>query len=91
MGVELLALAAQPVTVRGRHREVPGLLLPALPAMRRPVTLIVARGDHPAADEVFEIVEPGNLARWVRTLRLVERTGSFEQHVVVDVIRQESE
>lgn len=91
MGVELLAPEARPVAVRGRREAVPGLILPALPAMRRPATLIVARHVVPAAaGEDLEIVETqsGRLTRCVRLLRLVERTGSFEQHVVADVVRE---
>ncbi len=91
MGVELLAPELRPVAVRGdssgRSRQyTPGLLLPAMPSVHRPASLLVTRGAY-AANANLELLEYATAApRRVRPLRLLERSGSFEQYVVADVV-----
>lgn len=91
MGVELLAPQLRPVAVRrlgavGRRRQyAPALLLPALPAARRPASLLVARNTCPENEDLELLEDTAAAPRRVRALRLLERSGSFEQHVVTDV------
>jgi hypothetical protein len=77
MGVERLAPAMTPAAVKpvssgraavGRYTQA--LLLPAIPALRRPPTLLVT-GQEPA--------------RIVRPSKLLERTASFDQIAFVEV------
>lgn len=90
LGVELLGTSASPVAVRrldGGRPETPyrlALELPADPSRRRPATLIVARGLF-AGQRALELYEADGTVRRVRPLRLLERTGAFEQLVCADL------
>lgn len=91
LGVELLAPQAVPVAVlpsSSREGAAPAqftqaLLLPALPALRRPQTLVIPRGIQ-ARGEPFLLAGPDGRRR-LKTLEVLERTGSFEQVVFADV------
>lgn len=88
VGIEVLAAAVTPVAVRSMSgsKAFPGLLLPAAEVMQRPATLIIPRGACHVGEEL-ELIEDGAEIRRVRLLRLVERTGAFEQVVYADVKR----
>jgi cyclic-di-GMP-binding protein len=92
-GLELLAAAITPIAARvaptsaGKIRDwFPALWLPAVEVTRRPPTLLLGRGACRVGDEL-ELVEGEGAPRRVRVLRLLERTGSFEQIVYADVVR----
>lgn len=93
LGVEFLCLSATPVAVRRLHTDgrgdTPyraGLRLEADPRLRRPATLLVARGLL-AERRDLELVDSDGAVRRVRPMRLLERTGAFEQFVYADVAR----
>lgn len=88
-GVEILSSAVVPVAVRAARQEhpIPALRLPAADALRRPATLVLPRGTCKVGDEL-ELLEEETGARRVRVLRLLERTGAFEQVVFADLLRQ---
>lgn len=91
MGVERLAPTMTPAAVKpvssgraavGRYTQA--LLLPAIPALRRPPTLLVARGVYePNCD--LHLVMSQEPARTVRPSKLLERTASFDQVAFVEV------
>ncbi len=91
MGVERLAPTMTPAAVKpvssgraavGRYTQA--LLLPAIPALRRPPTLLVARGVYePNCD--LHLVTGQEPARTVRPSKLLERTASFDQVAFVEV------
>lgn len=88
-GIEVLAAAVTPVAIRvsgepaGDPRAIPALRLPAVDVLRRPPTLLLPRGICPVGQEL-ELIEEAAEPRRVRVLRLLERTGSFEQVVYGD-------
>ncbi len=88
VGVEFLAATAIAVAVRlpGGANAFPGLRLPAAEVVQRPATLLLARGACQVGDEL-EVIDEEAGARRVRVLRLLERTGAFEQVVYADVAR----
>ncbi len=88
VGVEMLAATAMPVAVRlpGGSNAFPGLRLPAAEVMQRPATLLLTRGACQVGDEL-EVIDEEVGVRRVRVLRLLERTGAFEQVVYADVVR----
>lgn len=88
VGVELLAAGVTPIAARSISgaNVYPGLLLSAAEVMHRPATLIVPRGACHVGEEL-ELIEEGAETRRVRILRLVERTGAFEQVVYADTMR----
>jgi hypothetical protein len=83
MGVERLAPKVTPVAVRstsvarptGRYTQA--LLLPAMPVLQRPATLLIPRGLYDASHEL-ELVVGTEAPRAVRILKLLERTASFD-------------
>lgn len=85
VGVEVLAAGVMPVAVRraDQPNAWPALQLPAAEVMQRPATLLLSRGMCQIGDEL-ELVEEENGVRRVRVLRLLERTGAFEQVVYAD-------
>lgn len=93
LGLEFLGPVATPVAVRRLGAdgvaETPfhvALQLPADPALRRPPTLVVVRGLFVEKRDL-ELLEADGIARRVRPLRLLERTGAFEQFVYAEVAR----
>ncbi|MBI3899613.1 MAG: hypothetical protein HY308_15150 [Gammaproteobacteria bacterium] len=90
VGVEVLASVATPLAVRIAGRTsgnwFPGLRLPVVEVARRPSTLLLARGACRVGDEL-ELIEQDGEPRRVSVLRLLERTGSFEQIVYADIVR----
>lgn len=93
LGVEILSASAIPVAVRRLFAdgsvETPyrvGLQLPAEPRLRRPQTLLVTRGLFLEKRDL-QVAEPDGAVRRIRPLRLLERTGAFEQFVYADVAR----
>lgn len=86
-GVEVLAAAVVPIAARvpGKSSAAPGLRLPAAEVMQRPATLIIPRGVCQVGDGL-ELIEEDAEIRHVRVLRLVERTGAFEQVVYAETL-----
>lgn len=86
MGVERLAPSVTPVAVKPASHNKPGtgrrytqaLLLPAMPVLQRPATLIVARGVYEPGRSLHLAVD-GEEPRIVRPVKLLERTASFDQ------------
>ncbi len=88
MGVErlapkLTAVAVCPLDSTATKRYVQGLLLPAMPVLQRPTTLLVPRGIYEPTRDLELTMEDGS-CRVVRALRLLERTASFDQVVFAD-------
>jgi hypothetical protein len=91
MGIEMLAPDVKPVAVRSAESpeiHVPGyaqaMMLPAVEAAHRPASLLVARGLYQPQRDLL-LLEDGAPARRIRPLKLLERTGSFEQVVIAEV------
>ncbi len=89
MGVERLAPKVTPVAVRpaeGRgpgRRYAQGLLLPAMPVLQRPATLLAPRGSYESGRDLEFVMDDGT-RRVVRVLKLLERTASFDQIVFAE-------
>lgn len=88
MGVERLAPKVTPVAVcpadsLATRRYAQGLLLPAMPVLQRPTTLLVPRGIYEPTRDLELTMDDGS-RRLVRVLRLLERTASFDQIVFAD-------
>lgn len=93
MGVEMLSPHAEAVAIRAvaadpraqrEGRFMQALLLPAIGALRKPATLLVPRGTFQSGQDLYVMSEQHELRR-VRPLTLVERTGSFEHVVFVEM------
>jgi len=91
MGVEMLApssvpVAIKPVAVRKDEssRYTQALRLPAMEAIHRPETLLISSGLYQPEHD-YSILEEEAPPRMIRSLKLVQRNGSFEQIVFVDV------
>lgn len=91
MGMEMLAPKVAPVAVRpaegaGAARYVQALMLPAIPALHQPVTLLMTRDTCQPGQDLY-LKDSDEPPRRVRVLKLVERTGAFDQVVFADVRR----
>ena len=90
MGVERLAPKVTPVAVRSAGaarltaRYTQALLLPAMPVLQRPATLLIPRGLYDASHDL-ELVVGTEAPRTVRILKLLERTASFDLVVFAEV------
>lgn len=92
MGVERLAPIVTPVAVKPAVNNMPGtgrrytqaLLLPAMPVLQRPATLILTRGVYEPGRSLHLVVD-GEKPKIVRPLKLLERTASFDQIVFTEV------
>jgi hypothetical protein len=91
MGVERLAPKVTPAAVRplvegsgAAPRYAQALMLPAMPVLQRPATLLIPRGMFEPGRDLELAGEAGN-RRVVRGLKLVERTASFDQVVFAEV------
>jgi hypothetical protein len=90
MGVERLAPKVTPVAVRSADAATPtarymqALLLPAMPVLQRPATLLIPRGLYDAGRDL-ELAVGGEAPRAVRVLKLLERTASFDLIVFAEV------
>lgn len=80
VGAQMLAPHAEAVWVRTSQQgeAQPALLLPELPALRQPATLVMACGSYQAAATLEIEHDDGKHDRVLQT-RLVERTQSFER------------
>ncbi len=94
MGIELLAPDVKPVAVKpavgkgaAGDRYTQGLLLPAVAASRRPATLLVMCGTC-RLGYGLHVMEDDAPPRLVRSLEVLERSGSFEQVVFADVLNE---
>ncbi len=92
-GVELLASGYEPVALRALDGSSPfkqALLLPELktPDSHRPQSLVFPRGAFREQTDLQMVVNYDNRMRKVRPLKLVERSGSFEQIFFADVMEQ---
>jgi cyclic-di-GMP-binding protein len=87
MGVEMLAPAAEALAMRPQGMTAapyePVLLLPPVPALRRPAMLLATRGTL-RAGEAFELTDGQSAPRTVHILSIAERSGSFVQAVFAD-------
>ena len=88
MGVEMIAPVAQPVAVKttadtfdARYRQA--LLLPALPILRKPASLLVPGGTFQSGQTLY--LRAGDTLRVVKPTQLVERSNAFEQILFVEV------
>ncbi len=92
MGVERLAPNVTPVAVKPAANNMPGtgrrytqaLLLPAMPVLQRPATLILTRGVYEPGRSLHLVVDDEK-PKIVRPLKLLERTASFDQIVFTEV------
>jgi hypothetical protein len=90
MGVERLAPKVTPVAVRSASASAPAarytqaLLLPAMPVLQRPATLLISRGLYEVSRDL-QLIVGNDLARPVRVLKLLERTASFDLIVFAEV------
>lgn len=91
MGVERLAPKVTPVAVRfaasasgSATRYSQALLLPAMPVLQRPATLLIARGLYEAGRNL-QLVVGSEPPRVLRVLKLLERTASFDLIVFAEV------
>ncbi len=94
MGVEMLAPEAIPAAVRlvgdgiSDAHYVQALRLAATPVLHQPATLLLERGMASPGRDLYLLDDTDPEApRRVRIMKLIERTGSFEQSVFVDVRR----
>jgi hypothetical protein len=91
MGIEMLAGGVSTALLRrldgtnDLKNIYPALLLPAAEITKHPPTLILARGACQVGD-VVELMDEDSEPRQVRILRLLERTGSFEQVVYGEIV-----
>ena len=92
MGIERLAPNVNPVAVKPAANHMPGtgrrytqaLLLPAMPILQRPATLILTRGVYEPGRSLHLVVGDEK-PKIVRPLKLLERTASFDQIVFTEV------
>ena len=94
MGVEMLAPSVKPVAIRTisegaaiHDRCVPALILPAVPALHQPATLLVAPSLCQAGRDIY-LINSDEKPQRVRVMRVLERSGAFEQILFVGVARQ---
>jgi len=91
MGVEMLAGGVSAALLRrldgtnDPKNILPALLLPATEITKHPPTLVLTRGACQMGD-VVELMDEDSEPRQVRILRLLERTGSFEQVVYGEIV-----
>jgi hypothetical protein len=76
------ALALRPQGVAKAAYE-PALLIPPVPALRRPAMLLATPGSL-RAGENFELNDGASMSRVVRILNVAEQSGSFVQAVFAD-------
>lgn len=88
MGVEMIAPAAQPVAVKttadtpdARYRQA--LLLPALPTLRKPASLLVPGGTFQSGQTLY--LRAGDSLRVVKPTQLLERSNAFEHIGFIEV------
>ncbi len=93
VGVEMLAPSIKPVAVRSipegsntPARAVQALVLPAVAALHQPATLLVAPGFCQAGNDIY-LLTGDEKPRRVRVMRVLERSGAFEQILFVDSAR----
>ena len=93
MGVEMLAPSVKPVAIRTisegavPERCAPALMLPAVPALHQPATLLVTPSLCQAGRDVY-LINSDEKPQRVRVMRVLERSGAFEQILFVGVARQ---
>jgi len=91
MGIEMLAGGVSAALLRrldgtnDLKNIYPALRLPATEITKHPPTLVLTRGACQVGD-VVELVDEDSEPRQVRILRLLERTGSFEQVVYGEIV-----
>jgi cyclic-di-GMP-binding protein len=91
MGIEMLAGGVSSGLVRRLDSSdqtshfLPALLLPANEITKHPPTLLLTRGTCQVGG-VVELIDEEAEPRQVRILRLLERTGSFEQVVYGEIV-----
>ncbi len=91
MGVELIASGAKPVAVApvrsvGERDYQPALLLPAIEALRRPMTLLLPRSVFSPGCNL-QLADEASV-RTVRLLRCLEHTNVYELFVFADLLTE---
>ncbi len=88
MGVERIAPELTPIAVKPvsdtNRRYSQALLLPAMPVLQRPATILAARGTYVPGHDL-QLAEAGGATRVVRALKLLERTASFDQITFAEI------
>jgi hypothetical protein len=81
IGVQMLAPSARPVSLRvdGTDAFEQAFLLPELPQLKQPATLVANCGTCQPGGVLEVETQAGGAAMRVRATRLLERTGSFER------------
>lgn len=91
MGIEMLAGGVSAALLRrldgtnDPKNLLPALVLPPTEITKHPPTLVLTRGVCQVGD-VVELMDEDSEPRQVRILRLLERTGSFEQVVYGEIV-----
>lgn len=95
MGVEMLAPSVKPMAIRTisesaavPDRCAPALMLPAVPALHQPATLLAAPGLCQVGRDVY-LINSDEKPRRVRVMRVLDRSSAFEQILFVGVARQQ--
>jgi hypothetical protein len=88
VGMEMLSPDASPVAIRFLDKDnqefSQALLIPPMPALKRPATLIMPSGYY-MRDKPFELVDADGQHRKIKSLELLERTGAYEHIVFADM------
>lgn len=88
IGLEMISPDASPVAIRFLDKTdmdfCQALLIPPMPALKRPATLIMPAGFF-LRNKPFELVEADGQYRKIKGLELLERTSSFEHIVFADL------
>lgn len=88
VGLEMITPDASPVAIRFLGKENmdfnQALLIPPMPALKRPATLIMPAGFF-MRDKPFELIEADGQRRNIKALELLEHTSSYEHIVFADM------
>ncbi len=94
VGLEMLTPDVRPVAIRLLENEgmeySQALLLPPMPALKRPATLLMPAGFY-KRDKPFEMIEADGLQRKIKALELLEHTKAYEHIVFADMAAEVSE
>lgn len=92
VGVEMLAPSVKPIAVRSAEkgklhsRAIQALMLPAVPVLHQPATLLITPGFCQPGNDIYLLTEDEKPRR-VRIMRVLERSGAFEQVLFADSTR----
>jgi cyclic-di-GMP-binding protein len=93
VGVEMLAPGVKPVAVQAipeggkvPARAIQALILPAVAALHQPATLLAPPGFCQTGNDIY-VLTGDEKPRRVRVMRILERSGAFEQILFADSTR----